>query len=635
MDDIAPTQVEQPSQPPPDEVSPAGVTPFLSWIVALRWVFFALVGLLLVVGYNGRWRIGRDSSLYREVARNLAAGRGYTFRGEHERHIYPGLPFMLAGIDRVFGPQDPLRPQAAILVMLGIAVATLVTVYHLVRTCYPRWMAVCVTTGVGINQDFLRQPYNLMSDLPFLLGVCLTLLGLARLGQNHSSRRGVRWLLVAGVGTVLAISMRPTFWALALAWAGACVVGVLRWPRRWRYLLAFAALVAMLLVWWKIDPRLSGSTGIFGKYERIALAHVSTIGSAEWWKMLNYTLDEHLPTAMFGFEMRWHLGKITFAVLLLGSLLLMRRSVLWGLYVLVTLGMTVVVGSVPRYFLMILPLLLTAWAIVTEIVARWFAVLKDLPSERSPRWLRPLAAVSRRWPYMPTLAVLWGLGLPTVVNVVHCLDFLREQHGFTRDLKRRTFLEVYRDGKMLPLVRLSELISRHVPPGEKVLGPEPRITTYLSGRDVFHVSDFPDYRNLQRWRTIPWKAHLTWCVYGPEFSGEKLIHRLIRDRYIAIAPRSVVSCDNMHLGRIIKPRKKPAAPAATQPATRPVRAATTRPVATRPVTSRLAASRPARAAAAGTTRPRPPATRPSALLLWRLAGVPEGRAGAREAGICS
>ena len=117
------------------------------WIVKLRWPIFALVGFILIASHNGYWRLGRDSALYRTVARNLASGHGYTFRNQREHHIYPGLPYLLAGIDRIFGRQDAIHPRAALMAMMLISFLTLVVVYHLVRSYFPPWMAVAVTTG--------------------------------------------------------------------------------------------------------------------------------------------------------------------------------------------------------------------------------------------------------------------------------------------------------------------------------------------------------------------------------------------------------------------------------------------------------------------------------------------------------
>ena len=48
--------------------------------------------------------LGRDGALYRAVGQSLAQGRGYRFRGEREKHVFPGLPLFLAGIEKSMGP---------------------------------------------------------------------------------------------------------------------------------------------------------------------------------------------------------------------------------------------------------------------------------------------------------------------------------------------------------------------------------------------------------------------------------------------------------------------------------------------------------------------------------------------------
>src|SRR5947207_2463238 len=45
-----------------------------SWLVANKKLLFALCLALFVISFNGRWRIGLDSSIYRGLAANLAAG---------------------------------------------------------------------------------------------------------------------------------------------------------------------------------------------------------------------------------------------------------------------------------------------------------------------------------------------------------------------------------------------------------------------------------------------------------------------------------------------------------------------------------------------------------------------------------
>lgn len=503
--------------------------PVLRLAVRLRWVYFALVVVLLAAGYNGQWRTGRDSALYRSVAQSLAAGEGYKFRGERERHVYQGLPRMLAGIDRVFGSEPAMRPGAAQAVMLGLALLTLYVVYHLIRTRYPRWVAVCVTTGVGINPFFVRHAHELMTDIPFMLGVCLTLLGLAKLGK-YQMRRWALWGSVALLGGMLAISMRPTFIPLAAAFALSCIIGVARTSRWPRYGIGIGLLVLLLLAYWQFDPRREGGGILYGRYEEIAVSHAQQIGGTDWWRGLAQTADRDLPESMFGAELVPPFGAILALILIGGAVAMMRRNLLWGLYVLTTLIMMLLLGgSKPRYFLMVLPLLLAEWAMLAAAIA----------------------SSLRRWRYAPSAAILLVLGLATVVNLVRSADFVREQRGWTRQFDSVPFQEICNDGRMKHLIKLAELIAGTVPPGQKVLADEVRVLTFLSGRDVYHPSEIQPPRVNSGWTRKLEGRRITWCVFGSRVSPDKRINHLIKSGMIAIDRKSLVAVDGMYLVRIL------------------------------------------------------------------------------------
>lgn len=543
-------QREIPAAPPADDGTD---NVLLRAIVRFRWIFFLFIGALLIAGYNGQWRVGRDSSRYRELARNVAAGKGYTYRGQGERQIYRGLPFLLVGIERVFGKQDALRPRAALLVMTCLGLITLIVVYYLVLAYYPPWIAVCVTTGVGINLLFLEYAFELMTDLPFLLGSCLALLGIARLGKGRRFGGAV----VAVIGVVIAAWMRPTFWALALAGIGAAAVAMIRSPyRRWFGMGAMVVVGAMAM-FWAIGGR---HTGLFsGKYERIAIEHMSEVGDVQWWKSLDRTLERHIPDAFFGFETFRPMGTILSLMLLGGSVLLMRKSVLWGLYVLVTFGMTVALGSVPRYYMMILPLVLVEYALISQWIADRF----------------------RRWRYGPSLVMLYCLGFATFVNVGQSADFIMEQHGMKRSSKARPFLEVYRGGKMLPVVELSKLVARVVPPGKRVIGPEPQITTFLSGRPVYDGAELSEGKaprgeftgNHELWHAIVKQKKIEYYIRqdDPDPKDKLLTALLNRERAILrdlIDRDSEAKVAGMYVGRFAAPEAPATQPA---PTTRPMR----------------------------------------------------------------
>jgi hypothetical protein len=561
-------------------IAPVCVVPFgedyaiLHWIVRLRWVCFALIGILLVAGYNGQWRVGRDSSLYRAVGRNLADGKGYTFRGERASEAYPGLPRLLWAVEKVAGREDALHPRLSLALMTLMAAGTLVTIYHLIKLHFPAWMAVCVTTGVGISVEFQEYAHDLMTDLPFLLGVCLLLLGIGRLRAHRAWRP--RIVDLAGLvlpGAVLAMTMRPTFWALAGALAAAAVVGMIRSPRRASYGIGLLLLLGLVAGWLMLDPR-GGGHPFGGKQETAIFRHLAALGGSQWREAFQRTIGEHLPQAMFGLTLMLPLGALVLIELIVAAVWLMRWSVLWGMYVLVTLAMMLFIGSVPRYFLMVLPLLLVEWAMLT-----WWV------SQRIARWL-----------WVREALMLLGLAAATALPLGRSLLFVLEQHGVgfvakgqpeSKQLVRGQFLEIYRGGKMLPLIELARSIQQRVPAGSKVLGPEPRILSFLSGRDVWQPSEPPvTLKRLAGGRFASWtgaerrrqyrlllaRRGFTHIVYGPRFAAEKMIARLIRGRFVIVAPKSVVELNGMKLGQMrLPPADQRAHP--KPPASRPARRA--------------------------------------------------------------
>ncbi|HEV8291131.1 MAG TPA: hypothetical protein VGP94_04390, partial [Tepidisphaeraceae bacterium] len=393
------------------------------WIVKLRWPIFALVAFILIAAHNGYWRLGRDSALYRSVADNLASGRGYTFRGQREHHIYPGLPYLLAGIDKTFGRQDPMQPRAALLIMLVMSLLTLVVVYHLVRTYFPPWIAVAVTTGVGINHEFLQQTHELMTDLPFLLGVCTTLLGIARLPQAKTDGRRAIFISLILVGAIVTVTMRPTFWALLLAWIGACFIGLIHARRRTMYLAGIAVASALLLTWVAVDPRTPFRNLTGGRYEQKVVTTLKHLSDVKWSKNLERLSTRHLPEFLFGLEMPMPWGPLVCMIVLVAGVLLIRKSPLWGLYIMVTAAMVIVLGGAARYYLMVLPLLLVGWA----TFAKWI-------SDVSARWYRI--------PYAGELVMLFWLGLATGPHLVRDSGFILEQRGYAKDHSYKGFLEV-------------------------------------------------------------------------------------------------------------------------------------------------------------------------------------------------
>src|SRR4051812_22251323 len=148
-------------------VVPPSPTRLTAWIERHRRIWFALVGLLLLLSFNGQWQIGPDSAAYRGLGHNLATTGHYFFRekvagledyADQQGTRYPGLPIVLAGLEKLFGPGD-LPP---LLFVTSIVVLLLVLTYRLMLYRVPRWLAVAVVVGMGTNARFLQYSNEIL-----------------------------------------------------------------------------------------------------------------------------------------------------------------------------------------------------------------------------------------------------------------------------------------------------------------------------------------------------------------------------------------------------------------------------------------------------------------------------------------
>src|SRR5215471_2081029 len=100
-----------PDTMPPMSVPQAADVELLSnrvtdFIARYRHWLFGFVAFLLVISFNGRWRLGLDTSEYRGLALGIASGKGYSFNDWASHQVYPGLPLLLAGVEKSLGPAN-------------------------------------------------------------------------------------------------------------------------------------------------------------------------------------------------------------------------------------------------------------------------------------------------------------------------------------------------------------------------------------------------------------------------------------------------------------------------------------------------------------------------------------------------
>lgn len=429
------------------------------WILAqadaYRRKLFVAVLAVYLIAFNGQWRLDSDSALYLTIGRNLAEGRGFTYHGQPHTLAYPGMPWLFAGLFKVFGT-DSLVPADVALLACGLA--TLALTYRLFLLHAGRPTAVLMTVALALSRMFFRYSFELMSDMPFLLGVTAFLAGCEGLFFRRDGRRP-RWYDFALVpaGLAIAVATRPTMWALLATVGITLVISLLARPCRRTWLLggaacAMAAAVGAALLFHRLG----------GDYERVVLDTLTRPG-----KVAQLVIQQNLPDllspgaaeAVFGVDWgRLRVGRVWLPVGALPSLLsiaagvcLVRRRLLWGVWVAMSIVMMLFTLVEVRYFLQILPLLLYGW---------WLMLA----------WLdRRLSPFNQWLAILPMTAFVFVIG----VNALRVASVVVEQRGVP-------FLESYRRGKYAFVPDLTKLIHDQVPQGSWVLVPERQLGRILS-----------------------------------------------------------------------------------------------------------------------------------------------------------
>jgi hypothetical protein len=449
-----------------------------------RWLLAAVVCIYLV-GINGQWRMEPDSALYLSLARNIAAGRGYTYHDKPNAAAYPGLPYALSVVFRLF-PGEHANPQNLVvenILMPLVGLATLGLTYRLLRLSVGRPTAVVVTCGVGLTRTFYRAAFALMTDMPFLLGVMAFLAGYEGFMRPPPYRRGERWLDAALMifGGAITIVMRPAWLAFVPVAVAALAIAGLRKRIPWKTAVSAVAIAALAAaIFYAGDPRRMPGKENGGRYEDAVFTQMRADQRRQFGATMEANaldiLRQTATSAMLGIKFgpapdvlaqrHWYdrLGaaaNIAGAIATLGlGLALWRKRSLWGMWVAATVLMMIAVLPNERYFLQVLPLLILAW---------WQGL----------QWLNhrlPAAAGNI------VFAVLLTLGFAP--NFAHVIGVVIEQ-------RQIPFMDHYHDGKWRPLVAAADRISQ-LAPQAVVLAPDKtaRILSYLSRRTVVEQNDY-------------------------------------------------------------------------------------------------------------------------------------------------
>src|SRR5688572_3229017 len=144
----------------------------LGWADAHRFWILAAVVVLYAVSFTGRWRVAPDSALSMSLGRSLAEGAGFVYHGEPHKWVEPGLPWVIAASFRLFGPESY---RALNVFVLACGAACLALAYALFKLHLGRPAAVLLTALLAVCETFYRYSYQVVTDLPFLVGMLAAL----------------------------------------------------------------------------------------------------------------------------------------------------------------------------------------------------------------------------------------------------------------------------------------------------------------------------------------------------------------------------------------------------------------------------------------------------------------------------
>jgi Dolichyl-phosphate-mannose-protein mannosyltransferase len=457
----------------------------LHYVDRFRRPLFAFIFFLYLAGFTGQWRMEPDSALFLSLGRNLSRGLGYSYLGHPHPLAYPGLPYLWAVMFKIFGDTSLLPQHIAMLLM---TFATLAMVYRLFFLHCDRPTAVLMTIGVALTKTFFRYAYELRSDIPYMLGVMMFLAGYeAILTRPARSKRWYDWLFLIG-GLFIAASTRPTMVALLLAVAGTVVWECIRRRMNWRSLAVLAGLLlAVVLIFHALDPRRAAANSTHLQYEEFVVQSVAANFGANISANVGEMLKIAVTDAML--QVRFGLFNIPISLLLIALAIgLVRRRVLWGLFVAANVLMLLVIQPMDRYFLPIMPLLAFGWWLFLRwtndaLPRRWgnllFLVLLALGI--GPNFCKVGGVILDQ--RQRTISGLGKAGLDVSIKLLPAPDSIWAQRGR---------LELHESETYVPTAAIAQEIRRDVEPDAIVLICHPlgRIVAYLSDRQV---ADSPSF----------------------------------------------------------------------------------------------------------------------------------------------
>ncbi|MCC6682297.1 MAG: hypothetical protein IT445_15450 [Phycisphaeraceae bacterium] len=445
----------------------------LNWADRWRWALLAVVLTVYALAFNGQWRPGPDSAEHLLIADRLLRGLGFTHPTGWEYQLTPGLAYLMAAIGYPFGGVQPFLNQV---VMLLIALGTLALAFVLLGEAFDRATAVLLTVMLALTETFFRLSTDLLTDMPFCLGLVMLLLGWQRLMRTGEPRDGRakqvgHWALLIG-GVMLMTLFRNVVITVLAGVVLHVLWRMVRGPRQGRMIAAGAAAIAAWCVARLAQP-ITVTTGQWAHDEgrvidRLVHDLPRTLG-----RLLNENLPqlatENTAEALLGVDFGPVFSLLVAAAVIAVWWRLMLTNALWGWIVAAFFAQWLLFLPGDRYFLpVLLPLLVGWWQSARWLEQRWKGA-----------WVRIAAA---------GMLVLWICpNLVRVVDVVH-------------DQRRRPFLEHYAGGRFVALQELGKVIAQHADENDLVIGEDGQVLSWYSHRAVMDPKQLRLSAGLDKWQ---------------------------------------------------------------------------------------------------------------------------------------
>lgn len=442
-----------------------------------RSYLLAATAVLIIVhlaGVAGQWHPTPDSAIYLGLGRSLAEGEGYRFNGQTHTTFPPGLPGILAVLQRTFGEGYWAPNLFTALCGLGALVAA----HRAMRRLASREVALAVVLATGLCFPYYSASHRILSEAPFTLAFWM--LVCAATGAARGRRAGlVGAALLAPVCVAIRLPGALLVGALALGIVldrSLQDVAAVRRVRR-RLLVAGVVVVAIASAGAAFVFAVSQATGEAPRYA-LQVGRILSVSPEHTLSRLAHSVAA-VPGALAEiFTSQDGLRPVGAAV---GVLIVVGMVRLWWggrrLAPVVLLGYPLALaiclgtfGIRSRYFVPILPLVFHA-----ALTGVWTCIAG--------------AARLRRRPLGPRGAVITSVVFVAIIIAANAPRIARSAFYYSALSWSPDYYQKFRRGRYAPLFVAAELTRLRCPPGGLTAADRETAAElhYLSGRRIRHL----------------------------------------------------------------------------------------------------------------------------------------------------